>query len=138
MEYFRDIENENIIYSVGGKIYKCNNCNSNLFSDINILPDDCKLPEIDALSLKNLLLPISPCSESCPFNEYYFIEPMKWMVSEELLTAAHTTENSLNCPECKSKIGTYCWKGFGRCDHKFCFAGIGPSFRISKNEVHTD
>lgn len=131
LQYFIEIEDEEIVTSAGGKFYKCVGCSTPLFSSINILPDICKLPE--TLSVKNLMNPIFPCSDVCPFNEFIFIEPMKWMISDQLLTAEHSDE--LTCPNCKYAIGNYSWKGFRRCQDIKCFAGIGPSFRIDKSKL---
>ena len=68
----------------------------------------------------NSLLP-SECA-------HFFLEPQDWM---QPIVDQGELDGKLECPKCRSKVGTYAWQGM-RCS---CGKWVTPSFTLGKSKV---
>lgn len=60
-------------------------------------------------------------------TKIYFIEPLAWMPN-----ISHTVEGKLNCPKCKSKLGSFSWIAGCQCP---CGSKIAPAFYLIPSKV---
>lgn len=87
-----------------GDAHKCSQCKRGLFKT------------------QNLVHHVDGC-------KYYFIEPVLWMK-----VMIMDFSGTLNCPQCKSDVGDFCWK-VSECGKCSCSYSSAPSFRILATHV---
>jgi len=59
---------------------------------------------------------------------HYFVDPLQWMQDE---LYEQKVEGTLQCPKCKSKVGSYAWQGM-KCS---CGYWQLPGISIAKSKV---
>ncbi|KAG8194697.1 hypothetical protein JTE90_028011 [Oedothorax gibbosus] len=105
--------------------FKCRQCRKCLFTQSNVIPH-LKGQDLYWNNFAQLAVSEPPpivCENSL------FIEFLPWMME-----AHQSLSGKIYCPECKSKIGSFCWKG-QLCQ---CGATISPSFQVIDSKLDKD
>src|SRR5690606_39250202 len=87
-----------------------------------------------ALANSSAFVPHEPkCSEGQQNGRpapcaHHFLEPLRWMESE---LSQGNLSGKLECPKCKSKVGTYAWQG-SKCS---CGEWVVPGISVARGRV---
>ncbi|XP_078045145.1 dual specificity protein phosphatase MPK-4 isoform X2 [Augochlora pura] len=121
-------------------VYRCKKCRRIVASASNILPHVPKEQQVwRHISTKRtskqskavhepLELPQKDENEPVEFcTKILFVEPMAWMPD-----ITHKVDGKLNCPKCKTKLGSFSWISGNQCP---CGSKIAPAFYLVPSKV---
>ncbi|CAH0392653.1 unnamed protein product [Bemisia tabaci] len=103
-------------------VYKCRKCRRIVASISNILPHSpSEKPSWKNVKWSGDLSNVDQCSQ------IHFIEPLNWIEN-----VSHAEEGKINCPKCKSKLGSFSWIMGCKCP---CGAEVTPAFYLVPSKV---
>lgn len=88
-----------------GKVYRCKQCRRVLASDLDL---------------------ITHKKGETVCKELVFIEPLAWM------SVTHTIQETLHCPKCKVKVGSFSWIKCCKCP---CGTNIAPAINLIPSKI---
>ncbi|XP_067215230.1 dual specificity protein phosphatase MPK-4 [Linepithema humile] len=118
-------------------VYRCKRCRRIVASASNILPHAPREKQIwRHISTKSTSKDAENCDKLVQKREeprlelcdkIYFVEPLAWMPD-----IMHSVEGKLNCPKCKTKLGSYSWISGSQCP---CGSKIAPAFYLVPSKL---
>ncbi|KAK6512256.1 tyrosine protein phosphatase yvh1 [Arthrobotrys musiformis] len=104
---------------------KCRKCRRTLALSKSFVDHQAASPPIASSSRDRILNAVGLNKPNC---QHHFLDPIVWMKPE---LEKGEMEGKLECPKCKSKVGSYAWQGM-KCS---CGVWVTPAISLAKSRV---